>query len=254
MGPVACALAVALALAGAGKRTDAAERKRERAREHAREQARAPVEIPIDVGVGPILLVPNAPLFSDQPVFTGLTLHIEAVIDKELIRKNRDRIPRQWRGAARNLNELRVRPWWMAFIPEELVISPALFRTGMYGAVWRPLGAGLTFFDAPVRLAASAAIDVAYLFIHSSAVPAGRVPAGSQSITHFLRPGLNLTLLAELPITESFLVSTGWSSDVFVPQPLGGAPWEIFPLQDALWHLGGPFLEVHFRFPYRVTP
>ena len=134
------------------------------------------------------------------------------------------------------------------------MISPQVLNTGMYGAIWRPLGAGLTLVDSPVRVAIGAAIDAAYIFIHSSSLPPGGVTPGTQSFTHFLRPGLNVQALVEVPVTETFLVSTGWSSDFFVPQPIGGLPWQLFPLEDSLWHLGGPFLALHFRFPYRIEP
>jgi len=56
-----------------------------------------------------------------------------------------------------------------------------------------------------------------------------------------------------VPLTDSLLLSGGWSSDLFIPQPFGGAPWELEPLDDALWHLGGPFLKVHVRIPYTVA-
>jgi hypothetical protein len=248
------ALALALVCAGAGKRDDDDDTRKRRRPAARAPRVTAPIEVPIDVGVGVIGLVPNPPAFSDQPVFTGLTLSVEAVVDKELIQKNRHRIPPQWRAAARNVNELRIRPWWLGLIPETLVISPAIFNTGMYGAIWRPLGAGVTLIDSPVRLSVGAALDVAYLFIHSKTLPPGGVVPGTQSFTHFLRPGLNATAQLEVPITERFLVSTGWASDFFVPQPIGGAPWELFPLEDSLWHLGGPFLALHFRFPYAIGP
>lgn len=212
-----------------------------------------PITVPIDVGVGPALLLPNPPAFASQPMFTGLSLSIAAVIDQELIRDHASQIPPGLRRAARGLHEVRYRPWFLAVVPELLVVSPqleGLSSTGMYGAVWRPLGIGLTLFDEPVSVALNGALDVAALYVHSTALGGGSATA--QSHTVFLRPGLNLELVLEVPLTDALLLSTGWSSDLFVPQPFGGAPWEIVPLDDALWHLGGPFLKVHVRIPYTV--
>lgn len=255
---IAAALVVALAVAGGaggGAESDDARsaRRRGAAKERSRARPAAPLVVPIDVGVGPAFLLPNPPAFGVQPLHTGLSLSLAAVLDEELIAKNRRRIPPGLRRAARSVSEVRYRPWFLALVPELLVVSPqieGLAPTGMYGAVWRPLGIGLSLVDEPVRLAAHANVDVAWLFIHSAAPDGGSATAAT--VTHFLRPGVNLELVLEVPVTESFLVSTGWSSDLFVPQPLGRPPWEVLPLDEALWHLGGPFLKLHVRVPYTV--
>lgn len=228
--------------------------RRERGRNKPRPRAPATaLVVPVDIGVGPALLLPNGPAFDSQPVFTALSLSLAAVIDQELIAKNRGRIPPGLRGAARRLDEVRYRPWYLSLVPELVVVSPqleGLSTTGMYGAVWRPIGIGVSLVDDPVRLAVGAHADLAWLFLHSKTLGGGS--SSAQSVTHLLRPGVGLELVLEIPVTESFLVSTGWSSDLFVPQPLGRPPWEVFPVDDALWHLGGPFLKLHVRVPYTV--
>lgn len=215
-----------------------------------RKRAKAPsgpVAVPIDVGFGPQLFVPNPPLFFEQPVYTALNISIAAVIDKQLIEQNKDRIPKQYRDAAANVGEVRIRPWWLALIPSTIVISPDVIpgvtTTGMYGAVWRPFGLGIDLLNEPVRFNVHADLALAYLFMHSQL----REP------THFLRPGLTLSAILEVPISESFLVSLGWASDLYLPQPLSQPPWTILPLEESLWHLGGPFLKLHVRIPYEVS-
>lgn len=214
-----------------------------------------PVEIPIDVGIGPQLLLPNpGPIFDDGALHFGLAVSLAAVIDQELIRKHAGRIPAEYRGMARNLDEVRVRPWFLGLIPELLIISPQLPvvspNTGMYGAVWRPIGVGVSPIAEPVRLSFGANIDVAYIFIHSQTLGGGT--ASAHSLTHLLRPGINLDATLEWPLSKSVLLSTGWASDLFIPQPIGRTPFEIEPVDQALWHLGGPFLKLHIRVPYEV--
>ena len=211
-----------------------------------------PVEIPVEVAVGPVLLLPSPPAFADQPVHVGLQLEIAAIIDRELIRRHRSQIPRWARQAAGNVDEVRIRPWWLALAPELLVISPQVFNTGMYGAVWRPYGLAVPLVDTPAfRVRAGADLAAVALLVHSNTL-GGAVPGSSQSFTLVLRPGLHLRLAGEVPLSKQLVVSGGWSSDIFVPQPLGRPPWEIFPLQNGLWHLGGPFLMVHYRFPLKL--
>lgn len=205
---------------------------------------RGPLEVPIDVGLGPVLLWGNPPVGTDQLAHFALGIEAAAVVDQALIRRFERQIPPGLRRQAQALGEVRVRPWWLALVPELLVVSPQIWNTGMYGAVWRPFGVGLTFLDKPVRVSTNAALDLAYLFIHSRTLP---------EPTHFLRPGVNLKLDVEVPLSETLLVSTGWSSDLFVPQPLGGSPLEVLPLDAALWHLGGPYLLLHYRFPLELS-
>lgn len=204
-----------------------------------------PVAIPIDVGVGPMAIVPTGSVFFDQYVHSALTLSLAAVIDQDLIRRERDRIPAEYRRQAGTIGEARIRPLWLAVIPEVVIVSPAWLRTGMYGAIWRPFGLGVTLVDQDaLKVGAHAAVDLAYVFVHSTSIP---------QPTHFLRPGLNADLVAELKITETFLVSGGWSSSFYPPQPVGRPPWELLPVQDSLWHLGGPFVKLHVRVPYETN-
>ncbi len=199
--------------------------------------------VPIDVGIGPIGIVPNPPALFDQPVHGGLALSLAAVVDQALIRRHKNQIPAQWRKQASQVDEIRIRPWYLALIPSVLIISPALLNTGMYGAIWHPFGIGLPLLKDPVKLKLGADLSFAYLFMHSRSLP---------EPTHFLRPGLGLNATLTVPVTEHLLFSAGWASDFFIPQPLGQPPWVFWPLDEALWHLGGPFLKIHLRFPYTV--
>lgn len=229
-------------------------RHRRRTRRKTRRGRRSKMTVPIDIGLGPVLMLPNPALFVQQPAFTGLELSLAAIIDQQLIRKYKRKIPRQYRRMALSLKEFKYRPWYVALVPERLILSPALsaqgisgtglLSTGMYGAVWRPLGFGRTLFSSgQTRFSLNLGLDLAYIFIHS---------ADMTSTTHFLRPGLNLEAVLRVPVTKSFLFSMGWSSDIFIPQPLGEAPWVFWPLDQSLWHLGGPFIKLHFRVPYTV--
>jgi len=200
--------------------------------------------VPIDVGIGPIGLMGLNDLSADQVMHAGLAISIAAVLDRQLIEQNMDRVPRQYRDQLRNTDSLTVRPLWLGLIPETIVVSPPLWNTGVYGAVWRPIGFGTSVGAGPTSVGVGAKIALSYLYLHSTTLP---------QPTHFLRPGINLYFSWLIPFTKVFLVSTGWSSDFYLPQPLGEPPWSFWPLDHALWHLGGPFIKLHFRIPYTVT-
>ncbi|MFH1809753.1 MAG: hypothetical protein ABIJ09_13480 [Pseudomonadota bacterium] len=204
----------------------------------------AEVTVPIDVGVGPNAIVPSPPAMFDQPVHTGMVLSLAAVVDQATIRRFKDQIPPELRQQAMTMDEVRIRPWYLALIPDVLILSPPFFNTGMYGAVWHPIGIGLPLLKDPVRFTLGADLALCYLFMHSRTLP---------QPTHFLRPGLGLRAVLQIPLSDTFLVSTGWASDLYLPQPLGQPPWVFWPLDASLWHLGGPFLKFHVRIPFTTT-
>jgi hypothetical protein len=213
----------------------------------ARRSARASagdITVPIDVGLGPIGLIGAQDLVGDQLMHSGLALSVAAVIDQQLIQQHQDRVPAKYRAQLKRVDTIYYRPWWLLLLPETLLLSPALWNTGVYGAIWRPAGLGFPLKLGPTSLTFGARLDLCYLFLHSSTLP---------SPTHFLRPGINLHATFLVPLSEVFLISAGWSSDFFLPQPLGEPPWALLPLDHALWHLGGPFLKLHFRVPYSVS-
>jgi len=219
----------------------------------ARAPAKAPakLEIPIEVAAGPILLVPSPPAVFDQPAHFGLQLELAAVVTQDLIRKHKNQIPPWARGVAGNLREAKVRPLWLAIVPDTIVISPQLKDTGMYGAMWRPFGLGVPLIDTDAfRAGVGANIMAAALLVHSNVLGVGA--GGGQAFTFVLRPGITLRATAEVPLGDTLAVHFGWSSDFFVPQPFGRTPWELAPLEDSLWHLGGPFLTLAYRFPLDV--
>ncbi|WP_225408919.1 hypothetical protein [Stigmatella hybrida] len=196
------------------------------------------VTVPVDIAVGPSALLFFGPVFDDQPLHTGLKLDVEAVLDPEWLRKNRSLIPRKYRSQALKAGEIRVAPPLAALIPDTLIISPKYRNTGIYGATWKPLGIGLGLTPSPVRLSFDAGLVLTYAYLYSDTL----------ENTHFLRPGLQAGLDLEFQLSKSFLLSLGWASTVYVPQKLGTLG-EVKPLDASIFHVGQPYLLLHFRVP-----
>ncbi|MBA2665170.1 MAG: hypothetical protein H0U74_22980 [Bradymonadaceae bacterium] len=211
-----------------------------------------PVTVPVDIGVGPTFnmlgnidvenLGLSGPIYEDQTFHYGIRISLAAIIDQEFMRNNQRLIPRQYRDQAKSMGEIRIKPGVAALIPTSLIISPKFRNTGVYAATWTPLGLGLALLSEPVRLSLHGGVIATYAFIHSDTIP---------SPTHFLRPGAELSLDLEIPITRQFLISFGWASQFYIPQKIGGSILET-GLEDgpSLWHIGQGFLLLHFRFPY----
>jgi hypothetical protein len=190
-------------------------------------EAQRRVTAPVDIAVGPAALFFFGPVFDDQPLHTGLKINVEAVLDKEWLRKNQALIPRKRRGQISGMGEIRYAPAILALIPDMLIISPKYRNTGMYGATWKPLGFGLGLTPSPVRLSLDAGLVLTYAYMYSETLPA----------THFLRPGLQLSADLEFQLSKSFLVSIGWASAAYLPQRLGSFT-ELQPLSGSFFHVG----------------
>lgn len=204
-----------------------------------------PVEVPIDIGVGPSLNLVSGPVFREQPMLTGIAFSAEAVLDNKTIRKFKSRIPPQYRKMALELDEVRISH---PLIPHEIFLSPAGVggaTVGMYGLVLEPLGLGVPLVSEPFSLRLGLGLVLTYAYVHSKEIP---------SPTHFLRPGLDPGAEIEIPFSERFLVSFGWESQLYIPQPVGGGVFEVGPIDEAIWHVGHGFLKLHFRFPIEVRP
>jgi hypothetical protein len=200
-----------------------------------------PVTVPIDIGVGPAAHLVSGGVFADQPVHTGLTLSIQAVLDKKTIRKFKRQIPKKYRDMVMQMDEVRISP--SIFIPDTLFISPGIGNTGMYGVSWRPISAGIPLSKGPIKVGASAGLRLTYAFLHSKALP---------SPTHFIRPGIDVKFNVEIPLSKKVLTSFGWDSQFYPPQQVGGAVFAFGPLDSAIWHVGQGYWKWHYRFPYKV--
>lgn len=205
----------------------------------------APVDVPVDVGIGPAayLFVPS-PVYDDQPVHYGLKLSIQAIIDQQLLRKERNRIPAQYRDMVLRQKEIRLTPFPLTLVPEDFFISPKLKHTGIYGLTFKPLAIGAALGGGAARFGLDAGVVLTGMYIYSD-LPS--IPN-----TFFLRPGLSLQAELELMPTDVFGISVGWESAVYIPQKLGSFA-EIQPYDQTLWHIGQAFLKFHFRFPFAAN-
>jgi hypothetical protein len=204
---------------------------------------RGATTIPVDIGIGPFAAFITGPVQDDQLIHTGLRLSVAAVLDRETIRENWDRVPPQYRGMAAGISEARVKPLLAVLLPTSLYLSPKLYNTGVYGATWELFGLGVPVISDPVRLSLDAGLIFTYLYVHSDTLP---------TPTHFVRPGIELRADLEIPFSDDLLMSLGWASQLHPPQLVGGYPWEALPLNKTIWHSGQLYLQLHFRAPYAI--
>lgn len=198
------------------------------------------VTVPLDLGIGPtVLMAVPGPVFEDQPAHFGLMLSAAVVIDQATLKANKKKIPKQYRKMATQMREVRI---GKIYVPETLILSPPIWGTGMYGATWRPLSLGVPLVSTDgFSIDASAGLVLTAAFMHSTTLAAPWMV--------WLRPGLDLRIEAEGKLSDTVLISGGWTSRGYVPQVVGGNFFAVTPLDQAIIHVGQPFLMLHVRVP-----
>ena len=203
------------------------------------------IDTPVQVGAGPSAHFINGPLRGEQLAHFGGRLSLTGVMLEETMRKHWRCFPDKYRRLLRKPQEVRAKPLAAALIPSELIISPKLHTTAIYGVGWNLLGVGASLLSSDaVKFSLKANLPLKYMYIQSDTVA---------SPTHFLRPGLGGKAELEFKLAPSFLISLGWESQLFVPQRVGGTILEVGPLNEAIWHIGQAFLQFHIRLPYKTN-
>ncbi len=204
----------------------------------------APLSVPVDIAVGPAGLWFSDAIGDEQLGHFGLKIRLEAVLSREFIKKHINQVPANYRQLALSMAEFRFRP--SLFIPEELIISPKFLHTGMYGSTWRPLEVGLDLVSGAAPLSLEAGLDLTAAFIHSDSL--------GFSWIFMLRPGIDLQLEWEVPVSQEFHVSVGWQSALYIPQPLGGGVFELGGFDNrSIWHVGQLFILFHGFTAYQAN-
>ncbi len=204
------------------------------------------VTIPVDIGIGPAAHMITGPIQDDQRLHWGLVLSVQAILDKQTLRKFKKQIPRQYRKQVLSMDELRISP--SIFIPDTLYLSPKTGNTGMLGVSWTPVNLGLPIVKDPFRWSLGASLRVSAAYLHSDGIAGAQGGQAWQML--FLRPGIDLGSEIEIPFSDSFLISGGWRSQLHLPQGIGEGVDELGSLDSAVWHIGQPFVMFHVRVPY----
>ncbi len=204
------------------------------------------VTVPVDIGIGPAFHRMTGPVADDQRWHYGVVLSVEAVLDKKTLKRLRKKIPREYRAAIREMDEVRISP--SILIPDTILFSPKTDNTAIYGIGWQPLRLNAPMVREPA-LKGFAALRATYFHLQSD----GLSDSGEAVEMHFLRPAVDVGAELEIPLSRRVLISGAWTSQIHIPQLVGGDVGEIGGLENSVWHIGQASGKIHYRFPYRVN-
>ena len=198
--------------------------------------AKTPVTIPIEMGVGPATHMFSGKLQEQQNMHYGMRIKLAAIIDQEIIKKFKKKIPKKYRKLSKKIGEVRFRPSPIPFIPTTLIISPSDTNPA-YGAIWDTFGVGTGL--GPIKLNIGLPLIYSYL---------GYMEEEEKKSMHLFRPALSANASLELQFTKSIGMSLGWRSYFMPPQPVGGSVTEFATsTKDTVWHIGQGYLTFNFR-------
>lgn len=202
------------------------------------------VDVPIDIGVGPAAATFTGPMSEGGALHYAISISAAAVLDREFLRRHRNRVPQQYRSIVNSMGEARI---GHAAIPDTIYISPNSQGTSVYGANWSPIGVSLPIISGNewFDVGLNAELVATYAYISSVDDSIGK--------THFFRPGLGIGGGFNLELFANFSVSADWRSRFYPPQKLGGSVVELGDLTGSVWHIGQGSLELHYTFPFRVN-
>ena len=209
-----------------------------------------PATVPVQIGIGPSAYFITGPIQSDQAPHYGLRIYAKAIIEGENLKRAAKRAPKKYRKYVSGLDEVRI---GHLLVPDAIIISPKVNRTSIYGATWRPVALGFPLIDSGVKLDLDAGLMLTYAYFNTSGNASTEpkpLPAGT---THFLRPGIDLRLELEVPLGDTFLFSTGWSSGLYIPQRIGGGIGTLGPTNESIWHLGQAYAVFNVRIPFETS-
>lgn len=97
------------------------------------------VIVPVDLSAGPAFHVLPTPLSDGQSFLSGLAVEAFAVITPDVLKSQRDRIPKKWRRMISKDQELHIKPFYLTFLPTTFLIHRG-DRHEAYAATWSLFG------------------------------------------------------------------------------------------------------------------
>lgn len=192
----------------------------------ARPAAAAKVPAVVNIGIGPTVGTVFVPgLDGPPPISVGLAVQAEGWVSGKTLhsRKVMKRVPKRYRGMARNMDDLHVVPLPVALVPDQALVAPlpaGASEAAVRGVGWTPLSVYLAHQVKPVHLALAASPRVAW-------VNYDLVASDAAAATNSALLGLDLGLDAQtrmgkpVGVAAGFNVAPGWLFGN--PDPSSGA-------------------------------
>ena len=193
----------------------------------------------LDVAFGPQVIVPYGVPEGFRSTHPGLAFSARVIVDPKSFRDEIETLSWPWSMLATKAKVVRWNP--IPWLPDSVVFSPGFGAGSAVGMSWRVFSTHLTLAENP-RISLSGGARLTWMSFFG----------GGQMATHFFRPGLDLGIDFELPVSDRWFLALGYASRVYIPQGWGETPLSLGDPGERLWHMGQFYLQAHRRKPWTI--
>lgn len=196
----------------------------------------APVAIDLDLAAGPCAQLVQGPFRDTRTWLPGIALDAAAVVPGDIARA---KAPRSARKFIDRRGEVRLRPWWLAILPQEITTAPG-DSLSAFGARWALFGIDGGLALGHVRLRAGVDL-LSASWLHLSG------PAFVEERNAWVLGSAAKGTLLFLP-TRRLNLEMGWVQQVGFPT----TAWEGQDRRSLPWTSGTARALLHLRIPVQV--
>lgn len=203
------------------------------------------VPVTVNIGIGPTVGTVGTPGNMMAPS-VGIGLQVEGWVSRRTLRSKqvRRRVPRQYRGMVRQMEDLHVRPLPTLVIPDSALLAPVEEGApSLRRASWSPLSLGL--LHASKRGAPHWSLSLAPRVAWLSLQPAGGGDALNQAwLGASIDPEVQSHMRRRVGVALRGSLGAGWTPAVTAPN-LG--------LDDAPWLMASATARIQLRFAMKIS-
>jgi hypothetical protein len=197
------------------------------------------VDVPVNIGIGPaFFLIPRGVV--GKELHTGAKLDLYAVITPELMKENKNKIPKKFKNYVSTEEESHMVPLWMVIIPKYVIISPEANHS-IYGGLWSIVGVSRsTHLNKSVELEGDLILPtISYLYTDAK--------KNDPDVQHLVGVGAMIRGGCTMRFSKKFLSTLAYGHN-FNVLPIGNIYKEEGKDEQRWFQAGALSLVFHYRF------
>lgn len=199
------------------------------------------VIVPIDISAGPAFHMLPIPLADGQTFLGGIAIDAYAVVTPDVLKNQKDRIPKKWRKFIAQDQELQIKPFYLTLLPTTFLIHRG-DRHEAYAATWSFFGLNWVYRPLkPVDIEFGLKLPtLTYAWIQS--------PRIEEEDKTFFGIGATPRIQALWRVSRSVHLSAAWDENLYLP--IATAEYTPTDRRKETWTTHGvASFKLHFRIP-----
>jgi len=184
----------------------------------------AKIPVTVNIGIGPTIGTVGTTGGLMAPSL-GLGLQLEGWVSKKTLRskKVRRRVPKQYRGMVRGMDDLHARPLPTWVVPDTALIAPLQEGPAVRGASWAPISVALSHRAKAKGPHWSLSVSPRIAWLNLSADGAETTNQGWYGAS--IDPDLQSNMKNTVGVAVAGSIGAGWTGEPSSAYGLDGRPW-----------------------------